>query len=243
MTERISSAWAESRSATPLSAYQRNVACIGTLLGRGRRTAAARWDTLEAARPYTGGRRRTTTAASAPLGIRGKPAAVPRREGVGEAGVGLPHIARLAFDGDAVARGSLVHRVAAPAVGSLIPLRADRQERAGTGAGADDHVVGPRRAVDEVPLAQRTLLPLDDQHAFTGEDEEVLLVGLPVVHPDRLARAEDVEEDAHLSEARPPVERKREATLRALAPAGLGRVEHEPAVAGRHPPLVGLLDR
>jgi hypothetical protein len=33
--------------------------------------------------------------------------------------------------------------------------------------------------VDEVPLAQRALLALDDQDPLSGEDEEVLLLGLP----------------------------------------------------------------
>ena len=44
---------------------------------------------------------------------------------------------------------------------------------------------------DTVALALgRPLLALDDQHRFTRDDQESLLVGLPVVHPHRLARPE-----------------------------------------------------
>jgi hypothetical protein len=42
------------------------------------------------------------------------------------------------------------------------------------------------------------LLVLHDQEHLAGEDEETLLVGLPVVHRHRLARAEDEEVDADL---------------------------------------------
>ena len=53
--------------------------------------------------------------------------------------------------------------------------------------------------MDEVPLAQRPFLAFDDQECLAGEHEEVLLVGLPVVHADGLARAEDEEVGADLA--------------------------------------------
>src|SRR3712207_8783479 len=57
-----------------------------------------------------------------------------------------------------------------------------------------------RRAVDEVPRSQRALLALDDQERLAGEHEEVLLLGLPVVHAQRLARPEHEQVDADLRE-------------------------------------------
>ena len=48
--------------------------------------------------------------------------------------------------------------------------------------------------------AERTLFALDDQQSLSGDGEEVLLVGFPVVHSDRLARLEDHEEDPELRE-------------------------------------------
>src|SRR5262245_6883172 len=59
---------------------------------------------------------------------------------------------------------------------------------------------GPGRAVDEVPGAQRPLLLLDQEQAGAGEHEEVLLAGLPVVQPGRLAGLEDGEREPGLPE-------------------------------------------
>ena len=56
--------------------------------------------------------------------------------------------------------------------------------------------------MDEVPLAERALLALDEEERLAREDEEVLLVGLPVVHAERLARAEPEQVDAELAEVR-----------------------------------------
>ena len=52
---------------------------------------------------------------------------------------------------------------------------ADHHDRAGPVTGADERVLRPRWAVDEVPLLQAALLALDDEHALAGDDEEVLL--------------------------------------------------------------------
>jgi hypothetical protein len=53
---------------------------------------------------------------------------------------------------------------------------------------ADEDVLRPRRAVEEVPRLQAALLTLDEEDAFGGEYEEVLLHVLRVVFPVRLAR-------------------------------------------------------
>ena len=83
--------------------------------------------------------------------------------------------------------------------------------------------------MDEVPLPERPLLALDDQEGLAREHEKVLLVRLPVVHPDRLAVPEHVEAHAELRKVRLTVERKRLAPRPAIAPARLLRVEDEPA--------------
>ena len=65
-------------------------------------------------------------------------------------------------------------------------------------ARAHERVRRVRRAMEEVPDAQEALLSLDDQQALAAEDEEVLLVGLAVVHRARLAGLEHVEPDPEL---------------------------------------------
>src|SRR4051812_5386522 len=52
---------------------------------------------------------------------------------------------------------------------------ADREDEARPVAGADDRVRDTRGAVEEIPSLQRPLLPLDDERAFAGEHDEVLL--------------------------------------------------------------------
>jgi hypothetical protein len=88
--------------------------------------------------------------------------------------------------------------------------------------------------MQEVPLPQRPFLPLDDRECLAREHEEVLLVGLPVVHRHRLARLEDGESDAELRKDGP---RAFEAgsSPKPLPPAPLGGagVDDEPALAGR----------
>ena len=55
----------------------------------------------------------------------------------------------------------------------------------------DDDVLGPRGAVEEVPLVQLPFLAFHDQRALASQDEKRLLRVFPVVHPDSLAgRAE-----------------------------------------------------
>ena len=78
--------------------------------------------------------------------------------------------------------------------------RADSEDDPRSVSGPDDHVLRPRGAVHEVPLPQRPLLALDDEKRIAGEDEEILLIGLPVVHRHRLDGPEQTEADAELRE-------------------------------------------
>ena len=71
---------------------------------------------------------------------------------------------------------------------SFQTLRADHDDRARAVAGADEDVLRHRRAVDEIPRLQAPFLALDHEHALAGDDEEVLLRPLAVVHAGRLAR-------------------------------------------------------
>src|SRR6185312_11663219 len=96
----------------------------------------------------------------------------------------------------------------------------------------DDHVLGLGRAMHEVPRAQRPLLALDDQDCFTRDDEEILLIGLPVVHGHWLARVQHEGIDAELFGLRivfEVVEHEADgATAVDLTPDGVAHVEYEP---------------
>src|SRR5688500_11279793 len=129
-----------------------------------------------------------------------KPAvAVARRLRLREASVGELGVARLLFDAGPVVEGDLVHGVrAAVAVHVDMSAAADRQDGAGAVPGSDDDVPGLGGTVHEVPLPQRPFLALDDDERLAGEYEEVLLVGFPVVHPDRLAWPEEEQVDSEL---------------------------------------------
>src|SRR5207342_2805462 len=116
---------------------------------------------------------------------------------LGPVAVGHRRLGRVLRTGGAVARGLLVARVV-----QLLALvaHADHQDRARPVAGADDDVVGPGRAVEEVPGLEVPFLILDDQQALAREHEEVLLHALGVVAAVRLARLEDVDADPVLLE-------------------------------------------
>src|SRR5207245_1596949 len=105
----------------------------------------------------------------------------------------------------------------------------------------DDRVFRMWRAMDEVPLPQRPLLPLDDQGRRAGEDEEVLLVGLPVIHRQRLSRPENGDPEPELLEDRVTAEVREPAPTLRLVPAHLARVDDEPAFAFAHESVVGDL--
>jgi hypothetical protein len=85
--------------------------------------------------------------------------------------------------------------------------------------------------VHEVPAPQLPLLALDDEQPLAVDDEEVLLVGLPVVEPDRLAPLQHVEADADLRELRFALEDAAQSASAALAPACFARVDDERDVA------------
>ena len=95
----------------------------------------------------------------------------------------------------------------------------------------------------EVPLAERSLLTLDDEQALTGEDEEVLLGALGVVHAVRLAGLQDPDPEAEIGEPRISLERRVDAHAVALEPAGVARVDDEPALAGRDRAVLRPLER
>src|SRR5438093_1101798 len=97
--------------------------------------------------------------------------------------------------------------------------------------------------MDEVPLPQRALLPLDDQCPLAREDKKVLLVGLPVVHGQRLAGPEDGDPEPELVEDGVAAEVRELAPALRLVPAHLTCVDDEPAVALAHEPVLGQLDR
>src|SRR5512141_3067412 len=152
-----------------------------------------------------------------------------------EGRVRLDGLARLPLDARAVLECCLVDGIH----DALLPNTGREDERRPR-PGAHDDVLGPRRAEDEVPLAKGTLLTLGDQDALAVEHEECLLAGLPVVHRHRLARGQDVEVDAELFEAGALAPLSLEAAVRTelvVLPAGIARVEEEPALALRHAAL------
>src|SRR5687768_12459712 len=98
-----------------------------------------------------------------------------------EARVRLVRVGRLLLDPRSVPLGELGARI-----DHVAPRPApDGEEQARPLTRADEHVLRPRRAVDEVPGPQRPLLALDQEQALPGEDEEVLLLVLAVVHAAR----------------------------------------------------------
>ena len=162
--------------------------------------------------------------------LSGKPAlAVPGWFAVGESRVCLLRVGRLLLDTRAVAQCGLVHAVGAPVRAARAVAGADCEHQAGCVSRADDHMrLG--RAVHEIPLSERALLALDDQQRLPGEHEEVLLIGLPVVHGHRLTRREGDEVDPQLRKLRLTLENAVGASPLPGAPARLARVEDEPAV-------------
>ncbi len=107
----------------------------------------------------------------------------------------------------------------------------------GTVAGADEHVLRHRRTVDEVPLLQLPLLALDHEHALAGDDEEVLLRPLAVVHARRHTRVEHDELEAELLELGVAFEVRRPTKGLPPSPRHLAGVDDEGGVVahGSHP--------
>lgn len=108
-------------------------------------------------------------------------------------------------------------------------------------AGPDQHVRGPGRAVEEVPLPQASLLALHDEEALPGHDEEGLVVRLRVVEATRAPRVEHGEVEG---QGRPSLLRlePRSAPQAVLAdPPDVPRVDDVPA-AGLRGETVARLD-
>src|SRR4051794_23580812 len=94
------------------------------------------------------------------------------------------------------------------------------------------------RAMHEVPCAQRSLLAFDDQHCIACNDEQVLLIGLPVVHGHRLPRAQNERIDTKLLGLRLVFEVVQHeadgATALDMTPDGVAHVADEPPLAPGH---------
>ncbi len=91
-------------------------------------------------------------------------------------GVGLPRVRRLDLHAGSVAQRELRDGVEDRAAGTTC---AGHEDDAGAVARADDDVLGPGRAVEEVPRPQAPLLPFNEQQALAGEDEESSWVSSP----------------------------------------------------------------
>ena len=96
--------------------------------------------------------------------------------------------------------------------------------------------------MEEVPGPQPPLFVLHDEDALAREDEEVLLHGLRVVLPVRLARLDDVDADPVLLEAFRRLEVGPLAALDAPPPARVGEVDHEPPRRRSRDTFLGLLE-
>jgi hypothetical protein len=155
----------------------------------------------------------------------------------------LVNVIRLLLHARAMAERSLVHGVAAPARAPWVRTRADGEDDAASSAGPEDGVLRLGGAVHEIPLPQWPLLALDDQQRLAGEDEEVFLIGLPVVHAHRLARREHIETDSNLREGGFAFEAQTLSSPPLVAPRAVTGVEDEPALRGGHKPSLGLFER
>src|SRR5512133_3082488 len=171
----------------------------------------------------------------------GKPAvAIASGLALRKARIGDVRIGRRLLRARVVPLRGLVEGIAAPALAVLMLPGADRDDDARAVAGTDDHVVHPGRAVDEIPLPQRVLLALGDEQRLTLDDEEVLLVGLPVVHRHRVTGVEHEDVDADLLELRFPVEAHDAASRAAVVPDDVAGIDDEPALARRDEAVLRL---
>ena len=142
----------------------------------------------------------------------------------------------------AVPRRDLAHEVAQAAADAASPS-ADREDDGRLPLGRDDDVRRARGAVEEVPRGELPLLVLDDERALAGQHEECLLGVLAVVHPDPLARPEDVEVDAEVREPPLPLEVAVGAQRAHLAPSGVPRVDDEPSLPVDDGPVLRVAHR
>jgi hypothetical protein len=90
--------------------------------------------------------------------------------------------------------------------------------------------------MSEIPLPERPLLPLDD--------EEILLLVLPVVRRHLLARLEHRDVQSEPVEAGlVPLEERELLAGSFQVPAGVPCVEHEPSLAGGQETVLARLER
>jgi inosine-uridine nucleoside N-ribohydrolase len=139
--------------------------------------------------------------------------------------------------GRTVPPGDLVRHEADACIGRA---RADCDHDGRAVTRTDQHVLGPRRAVEEVPLPETSLLPLHDEQALARDDEEILLVRLGVV-PARVLRIEHRDVEA---KRRPRLVLGLEPRASPHAvlsdPADVTGVDDVPATGLRGEPVVGL---
>ena len=170
----------------------------------------------------------------------GQPAvAVRRRDVLGIAGVRLLRLGRCRRNTGAMPLGQLGFGIDHIAAGA----RSHREDGARAVTRADEHVLRPRRAVDEVPGREPPLLTLDQEQAFAREHQEVLLLVLSVVHARGLAGSEDADVDAHLGKARIRAFEPRIGAEVSVEPAALLCVDDEPSLGCGHDALRGRLVR
>lgn len=93
------------------------------------------------------------------------------------------------------------------------------------------------------PASGRSSPAFDDQQRLAGEDQEVLLVGLPVAHPDRIAGPEHEEVDADLGKLRVVAERSDTPSTFGREPPDLAGVDDEPSRPGLDDPGARLFER
>jgi hypothetical protein len=168
---------------------------------------------------------------------------LPGAEALADRRIGFLGVRRLLLDARAVAQRDLVDGVAAPPGTVLMLACPDRDDDAAVLPSPDDRVLRVRRAVDEVPLAQRPFLAFDDEQCVAVHDQEVLLIGLPVVHRHRLVRREPRDVDADLRPVLPALEVAEPSASGDVPPARVARIQHEPPLSGRDDPVLGLLER
>jgi protein-tyrosine phosphatase len=107
--------------------------------------------------------------------------------------------------------------------------------------GPDEHVIGPRRQVDEVPGPEPALLFLHEEQALAGEDEDGFLVPLTVVVAVRLPWLEHADVDADVRKVGVALEAGRAPEdIAPHTPARVAGVQDEPALALRDQALTGL---
>src|SRR5262245_26829579 len=148
-----------------------------------------------------------------------------------EAPVRLGRVGRLHLHRGAVLLGDL--RSGVDETLATAAARAHSQDDRGLAAGADDDVLRPGRAVEEVPGLQLPLLALDDQQTLAGQYEEVLLGILAVIQAHRRPGPEHVQVDPEARETPLALEVAERADRTRVAPAAVPCVHHEPALASR----------